>query len=93
MSPSFFRWEGCGVSEVGRDKKTGQIRVKVNPKFYRPTDVVSILLEGLKRRAVRFISALNKSLNLDDKSETRNNFERKILAICPYLTQISMFDF
>ena len=35
------RWEGEGLSEVGKDKKTGAVRVKVNPKFFRPTEVVS----------------------------------------------------
>ena len=37
------RWEGEGVNEVGKDKKTGAVRVKVNPKFFRPTEVVSTL--------------------------------------------------
>lgn len=36
-----FRWEGEGVGEVGKDKSTGVVRVEVNPKFYRPTEVVS----------------------------------------------------
>jgi len=35
-------WEGSGVNEVGRDKATGIIRVRVNPKYYRPTEVVSV---------------------------------------------------
>ena len=34
-------WEGEGVEEVGREKGTGTIRVKVNPQYYRPTEVVS----------------------------------------------------
>ena len=39
----FFRWEGKGMEEVGKDKATGVIRVRVDPKFYRPTEVVSAL--------------------------------------------------
>ena len=35
------RWEGEGLNEAGKDKKTGAVRVKVNPKFFRPTEVVS----------------------------------------------------
>ncbi len=38
---SNFSWEGEGPNEIGRDKTTGAIRVRVNPKFYRPTEVVS----------------------------------------------------
>lgn len=35
-------WEGEGVNEVGKEKDTGIVRVKVNPKYFRPTEVVSI---------------------------------------------------
>lgn len=37
----FFRWEGKDQSEVGRCKETGVVHVKVDPKFFRPTEVVS----------------------------------------------------
>lgn len=37
----FCRWEGEGDKEVGKDKDTEKILVQVNPKFYRPTEVVS----------------------------------------------------
>ena len=36
-----YRWEGEGVSEVGKNKATGEVLVRVNPRFYRPTEVVS----------------------------------------------------
>ncbi|XP_060079919.1 GDP-mannose 4,6 dehydratase-like [Ylistrum balloti] len=32
-------WEGNGVEEVGKDKATGVVRVRINPKYYRPTEV------------------------------------------------------
>jgi len=32
-------WEGSGVNEVGKDKKTGETLVKVNPDFFRPAEV------------------------------------------------------
>ena len=28
---------------MGREKGTGQVRVKVNPKFYRPTEVEQLM--------------------------------------------------
>ena len=34
------RWEGKGDQEVGKNKATGHVLVQVNPKFYRPTEVV-----------------------------------------------------
>lgn len=38
----FDRWEGEGVNEIGKDKDTGIVRVSVNPKYFRPTEVVSL---------------------------------------------------
>ena len=35
-------WEGEGLTEVGKEEGTGVIRVRVNPKYYRPTEVVSL---------------------------------------------------
>lgn len=32
-------WEGEGVNEVGKDAKTGKVLVKVNPAYFRPTEV------------------------------------------------------
>lgn len=36
-------WDGKGVAEVGRETDTGIVRVKVNPKYFRPTEVVSAI--------------------------------------------------
>jgi len=33
-------WEGSGDKEIGREKETGIIRIKVDPEFYRPTEVL-----------------------------------------------------
>lgn len=32
-------WKGKGVNEVGVDKRTGKILVRVDPKYFRPTEV------------------------------------------------------
>lgn len=34
-------WEGEGVDEVGKEKDTGIVRVKIDPKYFRPAEVVS----------------------------------------------------
>lgn len=36
-------WSGEGEKEEGRDKKTGELLVKINPKFYRPAEVDLLL--------------------------------------------------
>ena len=37
-----LEWRGEGVDEKGYDKATGKMLVCVNPKWYRPTDVVNL---------------------------------------------------
>lgn len=37
-----IKWVGEGVNETGQDAQTGQVLVKVNPKYFRPTEVVCI---------------------------------------------------
>ena len=34
-----IEWEGTGIDEIGRDKSTNKILVKVNPNFFRPAEV------------------------------------------------------
>lgn len=36
-------WEGEGVNEVGKNKETGKVLVKVNPEFFRPAEVEVLL--------------------------------------------------
>ncbi len=44
-------WEGEGVNEVGKDKATGKVIVKVNPKFFRPAEVDVLLGNPAKAEA------------------------------------------
>lgn len=36
-------WEGSGVDEVGKDKATGKVIVKINKDFFRPAEVEVLL--------------------------------------------------
>lgn len=45
-----FRWEGEGVDEVGKESDTGKIRVKINPKYYRPTEVELLIGDASKAK-------------------------------------------
>ena len=38
------------MNEIGRDKATGIVRVKVNPKYYRPTEVETLLGDATKAK-------------------------------------------
>lgn len=47
-----LRWSGKGLAEVAKDDK-GRVVVRINPKFYRPTDVE--YLSGDARKAERIL--------------------------------------
>lgn len=34
-----IEWEGQGVNEIGKNKETGEILLKINPEFFRPAEV------------------------------------------------------
>ncbi len=47
-----IKWEGHGLDEKGIDVATGKIVVKVNPKWFRPTDVDNLLGDPTKAKTV-----------------------------------------
>jgi GDPmannose 4,6-dehydratase len=46
-----LRWQGSGVDEQGVDVATGRVRVCVDPRYFRPTEVDQLL--GNPAKAVR----------------------------------------
>ncbi len=47
-----LEWRGQGMNEKGYDKKTGKMLVCVNPKWFRPTDVVNLWGDPTKAKTV-----------------------------------------
>lgn len=45
-------WEGTGENEIGKEKGTEIIRIKVNPKYYRPTEVEFLLGDASKAKHI-----------------------------------------
>ncbi len=45
-------WEGKGKAEQGKDAKTGKILVEVDPKYYRPSEVETLLGDPTKARTL-----------------------------------------
>ena len=43
-----IEWEGSGVHEIGKDKKTGIVRVKIDEKYFRPCEVDLLLGDASK---------------------------------------------
>ena len=44
-----IRWEGCGIDEKGYDE-SGKCVVKVDPRYFRPTEVESLLGDASKAK-------------------------------------------
>ena len=45
-----LEWRGRGLEEKGYDRATGRLRVCVNPRWFRPTDVVNLCGNPAKAR-------------------------------------------
>jgi len=56
MTANFYdidlKWKGAGVDEKGYDSKTGKVYFEVNPSFYRPVDVNTLLGDSSKARNI-----------------------------------------
>jgi GDPmannose 4,6-dehydratase len=45
-----IQWEGKGEDEIGRDTKSGKVLVKIDPRFFRPTEVDQLVGDATKAR-------------------------------------------
>ena len=45
-----LEWEGRGDSEVGRERRSGAVRVAVDPKYFRPAEVDALQADATKAR-------------------------------------------
>ena len=45
-----IRWDGKGINEKGYDEKTGKCIVAVDPRYFRPTEVETLLGDPTKAR-------------------------------------------
>lgn len=47
-----IRWEGTGVDEVGINEYNGKVIVRVDPRYFRPAEVETLLGDSTKARTV-----------------------------------------
>ncbi|WP_397602363.1 GDP-mannose 4,6-dehydratase [Sphingorhabdus sp.] len=75
-----LEWTGAGVDEVGTDPVSGAVRVRVNPKFYRPAEVelligdASLAHQDLGWNAPTGVQDLCRLMVEADLRRTRNGF-------------------
>lgn len=67
-------WEGEGVNEIGIDKKTGTTIIKINPQYFRPTEVDLLLGDPTKAKEKLGWEATIKFAELA-KRMTRSDYE------------------
>lgn len=68
-----LEWKGKGVEEVGIDKKTGKTIIKINPQYFRPTEVDLLLGNPAKAKEKLGWEATTKFADLA-KRMTRADF-------------------
>ncbi|MFT4585869.1 MAG: GDPmannose 4,6-dehydratase [Gammaproteobacteria bacterium] len=67
-----IEWRGTGVEEEGLDAKTGAVRVAVDPRYFRPTEVETLLGDPTKAKeqlgwtARTSLSVMVKEMVADD---------------------------
>jgi len=64
-------WDGKGLDEVGKNPLTDEVLVKINPKYYRPAEVETLLCDPTK---------IKKELNWKPKK----SFEDLVLEMVNY---------
>lgn len=45
-----IEWDGAGIEEKGRDRKTGEILIEIDPRYFRPTEVEYLQGDASKAR-------------------------------------------
>lgn len=75
-----IRWEGLGIDEKGYDAKTGKMIVCVNPKWFRPTDVVNLL--GNPNKAITELGWNPKKTSYEELIHIMAIHDREIARLC-----------
>ncbi len=73
-------WEGKGTKEVGIDSSTGKILVKIDPRYYRPTEVDILIGDPSKAKEklgwepkVKLEELVKIMIKADEKSVEQNH--------------------
>jgi len=85
-------WSGEGINEVAKDKITGDVLVKINPEFYRPAEVETLVGDCTKAKQklgwkhnYTFTELVEEMCEYDLQS-TPNKSKPKLWVDCePYL--------
>ena len=48
--PNGIKWEGKGLDEIGRRADTNEVVIRIDPRYYRPTEVDELLGDSSKAK-------------------------------------------
>ncbi len=51
-NPKGIIWEGNGTNEIGKREDTGEIVIRIDPRYYRPTEVEELLGDSSKAKKI-----------------------------------------
>jgi len=83
-----IEWEGSGIDEIGRDQKSGKTIIRIDPRYFRPTEVETLLGDPTKAKTrlgwrpetsfeelVREMMEADQALALRDSTMAREGFK------------------
>lgn len=75
-----IKWEGSGLDEKGINESNGKVVIKVNPKWFRPTDVDNLLGDPTKAKTI-----LNWNPN-------QTSYEELIRIMCEHDRKLAKYE-
>lgn len=79
-----IRWAGEGIDETGTDEATGTVIVRVDPRYFRPTEVETLLGDPTKAREelgweprITFEALVSEMVREDLKSAERDELVKR----------------
>ena len=76
-----IKWVGKGINEKGVDKKTGKIIVKVGKKYFRPTEVDSLLGNSNKaKKILKWKPKITFNQMVKEMIENDYNEQKKLIS-------------
>jgi GDPmannose 4,6-dehydratase len=79
-----INWQGEGINETGADATTGKVIVKVDPRYFRPTEVETLLGDPSKAKQklgwtpkITFDELVSEMVREDYKSAQRDELVKK----------------
>ena len=80
-----IRWEGEGPDEVGRDAQSSEVLIRIDPKYFRPTEVDLLIGDPTKAREklgwthkTRFDELVKEMVAADRKAIDRESWRRNL---------------